>query len=255
MKKIINFYYDERIKNKKRMKLVKKYRFDGIFLMCDNDFDFNVQLAKKYSLFIESAHLPYRDIANNLWSIDLVGEEYTNYIIEWIRRVSKENIKIAVMHTSAGKNPPAMNEIGIERLKRIVKVCEEENITLAIENIRYWDYVLRPLSIINSPNLGLCFDFGHANGFTKNIYELDYNYLASKVKCVHIHDNFGTGDDHLVPFDGNINFEFVINKLKEYEFKGNITLELESEKKYKNTKEYLGKAKLSVQRLGEIYEK
>lgn len=255
MKKIINFYFDERIKNKKRIKLVKKYNFDGIFLMCDDQFDENVKLARKYNLFIETAHLPYRNLCNNLWLDSKLGDEYVECIIEWIKRLSKAEIRIGVIHTAATKNPPAINELGIERLKRIVSVCEEEGVFLAMENVHNWEYVLKPLSIIYSNYLGVCLDFGHANGFTKNIYDIDYKELTKKLFCVHMHDNFGTGDDHLVPFDGNIDFKYVLNEFKKNGFKGNITLELESEKHYKNTRVYLSRAKESVERLLMIYEK
>lgn len=255
MKKIINFYFDERIKNTKRIKLVKKYKFDGIFLMCDNQFDENVKLAKKHNIYIETAHLPYRNLCNNLWIDSKLGDEYVECIIEWIKKISNAGIKTAVIHTAATKNPPAMNEIGFNRLRKIVSACEDYGIYLAMENVHNWEYVLKPLSIIYSDYLGVCLDFGHANGFTKNIYDINYEELTKRLFCVHMHDNFGTGDDHLVPFDGNINFEFVLNKLKKYGFEGHVTLELESENFYKNTKVYLSKAKESAERLVMIYEK
>ena len=254
MKKIINFYFDERIKNKKRIKLVKKYKFDGIFLMCDEQFEENVKLARKYKLYIETAHLPYRNLCNNLWIDTKLGEDYVECIIDWIKLLGKNDIHKAVIHTAATKTPPVMNSVGIERLKRIVKVCEEEKVVLAMENVHNWEYVLKPLSFIESDYLGICLDFGHANCFTKNIYDIDYSWLCKKLACVHIHDNLGSKDDHLVPFDGNIDYNFVFDKLKENGFDLNITLELESELFYNNTKTYLSKAKESVERLVKLYE-
>ena len=140
--------------------------------MCDEQFDENVELALKHNVFIETAHLPYRNVCNNLWALDSVGEEYLENTIMWIKRIAKAGIKTAVIHTATSKTPPAINEIGIERLRKIVKSCEEENVTLAMENVHFWEYVLVPLSIIKSDNLGICLDFGHANCFTKDIYEI-----------------------------------------------------------------------------------
>lgn len=254
MKKIINFYFDERIKNKTRIKLVKKYKFDGIFLMCDDQFDENVKLARKFNLFIETAHLPYRNLCNNIWLDSKLGDEFTESIINWIRRLSKVNIKIAVMHPQATKNPPAMSTIGIERLKKIVKVCEEVDVYLALENIHNWTYVLKPLDIIHSNHLGICLDFGHANAFTKNIYDINFSKITPRVFCAHMHDNFGKFDEHLVPFDGNIDFKYMLRELKNNGFKGNITLELESELHYKKTNVYLSKAITSAERLKDMYE-
>jgi len=253
--KNINFYFDNRITNKDKMKLIKDKGFDGIFLMCDDSFDENVILAKEYNLFIESAHLPYKNVCNTIWLNDESGDLYTENTINWIKRISKAGIKIAVIHMAATSTPPKMSAIGFERLKRIVRSCEENGVYLAIENVHDWNYVFESLKRSNSDKVKICLDFGHANGFTKDINELNYKEIAKDIICLHIHDNFGEKDQHLIPFDGNIDYEFVLNELKVNGYKGNLTLELECEKLYSDTNDYITKAKIALDKLGEIYEK
>ena len=252
--KNINFYFDDRITNKEKIKLIKDKGFDGIFLMCDEDFDENVILAKENDLFIESAHLPYKNVCNTIWLDDEAGDLYTESTIDWIKRISKAGIRIAIIHMAATITPPKMSEIGFERLNKIVRSCEENNVYLAMENVHDWDYVHIPFKKANSSYVKMCLDFGHANGFTKDINKLNYKEIAKDIICLHIHDNFGERDQHLIPFDGNIDFNFILKELKSNGFKGNLTLELECEKLYSNTNDYITKAKIALDKLGEIYD-
>ena len=43
---------------------------------------------------------------------------------------------------------------------------------------------------------------------------------------MHLHDNHGSLDEHLLPYDGTINWEHVISKLKECNYNSYVTLEL-----------------------------
>lgn len=51
------------------------------------------------------------------------------------------------------------------------------------------------------------------------------NELAG-VYAVHLHDNDKSDDLHLLPFDGTIDWKYVMNKLKECNYNGYITMEL-----------------------------
>ena len=88
----------------------------------------------------------------------------------------------------------------------------------------------------NHPNIGACYDTGHANcmasapGKTPDKYEPYFakcwwengveqeddalETMQSQVVTCHIHDNTGYGDLHGMPFDGTINWAELIPKLK-----------------------------------------
>ena len=46
---------------------------------------------------------------------------------------------------------------------------------------------------------GICFDVGHANITGRNLYE-DVCAYGNRLMCLHIHDNDGTHDQHLIPY-------------------------------------------------------
>ena len=57
--------------------------------------------------------------------------------------------------------------------------------------------------------------------------------FRQKLVATHIHDNHGRGDDqigdpdtHLLPFDGNMDYERMMRKLDEYNFEGALILEV-----------------------------
>ena len=49
---------------------------------------------------------------------------------------------------------------------------------------------------------------------------------GERLKALHIHDNDGNSDQHAIPFDGNIDMDRFVSKLKELEYYGMITLEV-----------------------------
>ena len=63
--------------------------------------------------------------------------------------------------------------------------------------------------------------------------KFNFERFKNKILAVHIHDNFGEHDEHLLPFDGTNNYEKVMTKLKENNYDSPITLELCYRKEYK----------------------
>ena len=86
--------------------------------------------------------------------------------------------------------------------------------------------------VVNNDNIGLCFDSGHNHAHFKD--ELDLKRFKNKIFAVHLHDNKGELDEHLLPFDGTINWNKVIKDLKDNNYDGPITLELCYRNEYLN---------------------
>ena len=82
------------------------------------------------------------------------------------------------------------------------------------------------LAGLNSPvNAGVCWDFGH--GRRAGLDQCaELRELGGKLKATHVHDNWGKGDSHLVPFVGTIVWEPIMKTLGEIGYNGNFTLEL-----------------------------
>ena len=82
------------------------------------------------------------------------------------------------------------------------------------------------LERVGHPLLGACWDTGHAN-CEGHQYE-DLTALGPYLQAVHINDNRGTADEHLIPFCGTCCFDEVMQGLTAVSFRGPFTLECSS---------------------------
>jgi sugar phosphate isomerase/epimerase len=75
-------------------------------------------------------------------------------------------------------------------------------------------------------DLGICMDVGHAHmlGDTAEAIETTSEYLAT----THIHDNRRQSDDHLVPFQGNINWAATIMAFEKIGYDGVLMYEVKA---------------------------
>lgn len=118
----------------------------------------------------------------------------------------------------------------------LTEYAEQQDVTIAIENVQtddksVWEEALGKraeeiidiLKEIDSRNIGVTFDVGHANTIS------DPTNLAVKlapyVVNVHLHDNDGSSDQHLVIGQGSIDFLKILHILKEIGYVGSLVLE------------------------------
>lgn len=213
---------------------IKKSGFKNIFIQWyDRDFELqNMELkyAKEFGLNVIFAHLGY-DTINDLWEPcgDYLVSRYKNDI----RMCFDNGINFVVMHLCAGVEPPRYNEIGIRRLQDIADYAESLGVRIGFENTKVQGYQEYVLSKIHNKNVGICFDIGHCHAHFKDRFNFDL--FKDKIFAVHIHDNNGEFDEHLIPFDGNIDYEYYFKKLKECNYNGPMTLELYYTKYYLDT--------------------
>lgn len=71
---------------------------------------------------------------------------------------------------------------------------------------------------------GICLDVGHAhlNGDVVDVIEIVSEHLVA----VHLHDNRGRTDDHLMPFAGTIDWPAAMTTVQKVGFDGPLTLEV-----------------------------
>ena len=74
------------------------------------------------------------------------------------------------------------------------------------------------------PGLGICLDLGHANLMGDPVDAIET--VSGHVVTTHVHDNRGTRDDHLLPFEGRINWDAALMALQKIGYDGAIVFEL-----------------------------
>jgi sugar phosphate isomerase/epimerase len=92
--------------------------------------------------------------------------------------------------------------------------------------------------LLEESGAGICLDFGHAHmdGDVVDAVEMVSEHLIA----THVHDNRGRTDDHLVPFDGSIDWPSVLTAVQKVGFEGTMLFELAA---HGSPKETLKKAR------------
>lgn len=258
MKKYILAQTGYQVPLKKSAEIIKAVGFDGVFLSLNQDRinQKDVYNIRDCGLDIETLHLPYNypfPIINELWRESGNTSLALNILKESIDFAADNEIKIVILHASSGYNPPSLNYESLINFEVLADHCYNKGITLAIENIKRTDYVLWLLTKLPQ-HVKLCFDIGHANAFTHNLFSSVWDEALNKICCMHLHDNDGSKDQHLMPGMGTINFQAILQKIKAYNNDINLTLELyfkDREQFYNNIDiyQFFSKAALSVKDL------
>lgn len=74
-------------------------------------------------------------------------------------------------------------------------------------------------------NVGICWDFGHAHLMGLDQREA-LRYIGERLKATHIADNSGMRDDHIMPFQGTIDWRRILPVLGEIGYRGDLTYEI-----------------------------
>ena len=188
-----------------------------------NHFDYqNIQSWEKiakamneYELKAYSLHVPI----GQKFDISALNEDARKFavteIIKSINMFSELNgAEVVIVHPSIEIENVEAERLRLEKskesLKEIVVYCESRGMKLAIENLlpgTVGDRVEKLLELVNSlhsNNAGVCLDTGHAYiSGTEPVQAL--KEINNKLFALHIADNFGEKDEHLLPLEGNIN--------------------------------------------------
>lgn len=100
---------------------------------------------------------------------------------------------------------------------------------------------------LEAAEAGVCLDFGHAHvdGDLIDAIEIVSGHLVS----VHVHDNRGRSDEHLVPFDGTIDWPAAMTALQKIGYDRTMMFEIGAHGPAKGTLERLQRARKRLERL------
>ena len=189
--------------------------------------------AKKYGVEITQLH--------GLWATDdktkAQREESISYFIKEIKGAHYLGCKNVVIHPflpfgwGAEIDKDKIWDVNIDLFTRLMPYAEKYGVTVCAENQPFTAIemstvkaVKRLVREINHPNFKVCLDTGHANVFHDDLAE-DVRLLGEDLATLHVHDNKGNWDQHLIPYLGNIKWEEFLAALKEIGYKGAFTLE------------------------------
>lgn len=199
---------------------------------------------EKTNIFVKSIHMPMN-------GVDLSHpQEYDR--IKSVREVEKTILMafhlgadFVVVHPGAMVNNFDDKEnrlkLSIESLKEIVEFSQEWKIKVALENTPpgrvgdKWEEIQQIIEIVSSENIGICLDTGHYllnyHHYLHNEINLDHIPVdwQKKLIHIHIHDNNGKQDLHLLPTEGIFPWPSFMNFIRKINYKGILVFELKEQ--------------------------
>ena len=178
---------------------------------------------------------------HGLWATDdktrAQREESISFFIKEIEGAHYMGCKNVVVHPflpfgwGAEIDKDKIWDVNIDLFTRLLEHAEKWGVNVCAENQPFTAIemstvkaVKRLVREINHPNFKVCLDTGHANVFHDDIAE-DVRLLGDDLATLHVHDNKGNWDQHLIPYLGNIKWEEFLTALKEIGYQGAFTLE------------------------------
>jgi len=99
-------------------------------------------------------------------------------------------------------------------------------------------------NVLDAGAASICLDLGHAHLDGEVVDAIET--VAEHIALVHAHDNRGRNDDHLLPFEGTIDWAGALTALQKVGYDGTVVLEPAPQG---SPKETLAKAKVARGRM------
>lgn len=194
--------------------------------------------AQKKGVTIFQTHAPFIAFPGYL------EEDFFDISVKAILATSAVGAKYCVFHTfifpPSGKKDWFAEErdFNLRYLQRLRPYLMQYDVVLCLENLYDWDkgdlrkvYVSEPAHLVDyvdrldGDRFGICLDTGHLHLFGGKMADA-VTVLGKRLKVLHIHDNNGVRDEHLLPRMGTIDWNGFIPVLQKTGYAGTLNLEI-----------------------------
>lgn len=116
----------------------------------------------------------------------------------------------------------------LRAIREMLEYAEKYNVIILAENLLEAastpaHTISRMVEKMDSPLFGWCYDTGHAHSTGGTLKDL--RTVSRSPLSLHVQDNNGSWDEHLMPGDGTIDWKEFLGSLKEIGYKGDFVLE------------------------------
>lgn len=197
--------------------------------------------AENAGMCFNQAHAPFHSsfpdaeqTKNRFWEI-----------VSALRRAALLGAKTIVVHPVQHLKyadegvPQQLFEMNMEFYGKLIPYCQEFGIKVAVENM--WQYhpwpkithstcstpeeMNRYLDTLNSPWITGCLDVGHASLVGQSPDEFVLAMGSDRLGTLHIHDVTKTEDSHMMPYQGVIDWQKLMQALGTIGYQGDLTFE------------------------------
>lgn len=199
-------------------------------------------LLDELGMTVSQTHAPFYNVIDPAYPY---REEEEEMVRRSIIAAGELGAGIVVIHGGSVNYRPDYQKNKIENmeyLKPHIELAAKCGVTIAIENlfdendlqkrVRVPRYLADPEDLIDLvdslhalyENVGIVWDFGHANLMNWNQPEC-LEMIGKRLIATHVQDNYGVVDDHLLPYLGNIEWEPIMKTLKKIDYEGAFAYE------------------------------
>jgi len=184
-----------------------------------------------------SFHAPFADRIDITSPDEQVREAAVAELIIACRAAALLGAENIVLHPGPEREGRPPHEEFLQRmhhaavsLNKVAAYCCENGVQLLLENMLphllfgQTSDMMFLLGEISTCTVGACLDTGHAHlsGDLGGVF----HKLSGHLKMVHINDNHGDWDAHLIPGEGSIDWSWVISELRQHHFHGGLIIEM-----------------------------
>ena len=193
------------------------------------------KMIRDSGLDFNSAHLPFSLSWYNISSLDekerLNSVEHFKWVID---QFDGDLPRLFVVHPDPPPEPGDDRNAKLEQLtKSLTSICDFSPVPICVENMvndGLLNVSSEALKVLNAvPKLYMTVDLNHA------LYENVANYIrkvGSRVKNVHVSDRDEITERHWLPKTGILDFDDIMNALKEINYSGALSYEVGIGEKY-----------------------
>ncbi len=196
------------------------------------------EVLARLNMTASQAHTPFYNV------LDPSSVKDVEHTEEMVRRsimaAGELGVKATVIHGGThffDNDYKKMVRDNVEYLKPHVELAARYGMNIAVENMfdkmdpvlgyrrpRFLARVEEVLEVVDTlrqtyDNVGVCWDFGHANEMGWNQPQA-LKMIGDRLIALHVQDNYGVKDDHLLPYHGTIQWEPVMKTLKDIGYEG-----------------------------------
>ncbi len=158
-----------------------------------------------------------------------------------IRGVSRLGIRHMAIHPVTNYSVPDASEEHIARVhdynlsyfEKLIPYAHQYDVTLCIENLpcavlglHRVTHIKKLIDDLHDSHIKGCIDTGHVHVYRDDMEEA-IRLLGHDLRMVHVHDNkIDCGDEHLVPYQGTVDWDSFYRGLRAVRFPGVMSLEL-----------------------------
>lgn len=231
-----------------------EYKLGQKFPLCDKPIDEFVlyytplkNASEKYGVKVAQMHAPFP-----IWHEN--DKETTDYLIKVLDKVCAVcqyiGCPMLIVHPHNATDKNERISANLEMYEKLIPSAKRYGVTICLENLLAMDgddivggvcssakeavYLIDTLNQKAGEKIfGFCFDVGHANASSIDMRQF-LNELGDRVTALHIHDNNGKSDAHLIPYtqirdqwgvELGVDWESFIAGLKDIGYNGALMFE------------------------------